>query len=187
MRNPFRREKALTASAGVLDAIENQGWTALPLLGSGSRDRILAIFNRAQGASYGWLYAKSPALRTVIDEITKAIGELDLRLYEEVSESERQPKPDHPAALSLRYPNEYTSGDSFIRSLAKDFLVHDNAYALLTPAAGQVTLTLIPAFMVEVQGSSLFAVDNCTGSGRRGRGRTLDRWGGSGTARRHSP
>jgi hypothetical protein len=105
MRNPFRREKALSASGGVADAIQN-GWSAVPLLGSGSRQRILEIFNRAQGANYGWLYSKSPAVRSVIDKIVKDIGELDLRLFEEVSPAERQPKPDHAAAVSLRYPNE---------------------------------------------------------------------------------
>ena len=186
MRNPFRRdveEKALTASAGVLDAIENQGWTAMPLLGTGARERILAIFNRAQGASYGMAVREvAGALRTVIDEIRKAIGELDLRLYEEVSEAERQPKPDHPAALSLRYPNEYTPGDSFIRSLAKDYLVHDNAYAILTPGtAGQVQLVWIPAFTVEVQGSSLWAVDNYR-VWQQGAWTNAGSWGGAGTA-----
>jgi hypothetical protein len=49
-------------------------------------------------------------------------------------QSERQPKPDHPAALSLRYPNETTTSDAFIRSMFKDFLIYDNAYALMMPA-----------------------------------------------------
>jgi phage portal protein BeeE len=75
----------------------------------------------------------SPAVRTVVDVICRNIGQLDLRLYEEIDESERQPKPDHPAALSLRYPNETTPADKLIRSLFKDFLLFDNAYALLSP------------------------------------------------------
>ena len=36
----------------------------------------------------------------------------------------------------MRYPNETTPSDQFIRSLFLDFLVHDNAYALLAPPAG---------------------------------------------------
>ena len=89
MRWPKLREKALTGTGGVVDAIENSGWSAFPMLGSGARDRILNQFNRAQSANYSWLYANSPAVRTVIDEITRAVGELELRLYEEISESER--------------------------------------------------------------------------------------------------
>ena len=153
----------------------------MPLLGGGARQRILNIFNRAQGANYGWMYAKSPAVRTVIDEIVRAVGELDLRVYEEVSESERQPKPDHPAALSMRYPNEFTTSDGFIRSLMKDWLIHDNAYAVMLPAAGnQLNLMRIPSYMVEVQGSSLFAVDNYR-IWPQGAWTNVGSWGGAGT------
>jgi phage portal protein BeeE len=71
--------------------------------------------------------------------------------------------------LSLRYPNETTSSDGFIRSMFKDFLIFDNAYALLTPAAnGQITLVRMPAHMVVVEGRSLFDAD-VTGCGRRAR------------------
>lgn len=187
MRNPFRRsegeadEKALSASGGVVDAIQNSGWSPVPLLGSGARQRILEIFNRAQGANYGWLYTKSPALRNVIDTIVRDVGELDLRLFEEVSEAERQAKPDHAAALSMRYPNEYTTGDSFVRSLAQDYLIHDNAYALLAPGTGnQITLIRIPAYMVVVQGNSLFAVDNYR-IWPQGAWTSVGSWGGSGS------
>lgn len=186
MRIPFRRstegeEKALSASGGVVNAIQNSGWSPVPLLGSGSRQRILEIFNRAQGANYGWLYAKSPALRNVIDTIVRDIGELDLRLFEEVSDSERQPKPDHSAALSMRYPNEYTTGDGLIRGLLKDWLIHDNAYALLAPGAGsQISLVRIPAYMVVVQGNSLFAVDNYR-IWPQGAWTSVGSWGGAGS------
>jgi HK97 family phage portal protein len=186
VRNPFRR-KALTASGGVTDAIENRGWMPWPMLGSGARDRVLAIYNRAQGASYGWLYAKSPAVRTVIDEIVRNIGQLDLRLYEELSEDERHPMPDHPAAISMRYPNEHTTADGLIRSLFKDYLIHDNAYALLQPApANQLSIMLIPAFMVEVQGSSIFAVENYR-VWPQGAWTTAGSWGGAGTPMDFSP
>jgi HK97 family phage portal protein len=159
VRNPFRR-KALTGTPAVLDALRDQGWSPYPLLGGGSRDRILDAYNTAQTASYAWTYRRSPAVRTVIDVITRNIGQLDLRLYEEIDESERQPRPDHPAALSLRYPSETVTQDGFIRSLLKDYLLYDNAYALLTPApGGQITLSRMPAHMVEIRGSSLFEAE----------------------------
>jgi HK97 family phage portal protein len=161
MRNPFkRREKALTAAPAVLDALVTQGWTPYPLLGGGSRDRILDVYNTAKSASYAWMYANSPAVRTVIDCIVRNVGQLDLRLYKEVSEAERTAQPDHPAAMSLRYPNETTSADQFIRQLFKDFLIFDDATALLMEAAGQkINMNWVPFHMIEVRGSSLFQAD----------------------------
>jgi HK97 family phage portal protein len=156
---PFRK-KALTATPTVLDAIADRQWAPWPLLGGGSRQRILDAFNTAQSANYAWIYSSSPAVRTVVDVICRNIGQLDLRLYEEVSDAERQPKPDHPAALSLRYPNETTPSDKLIRSLFKDFLLFDNAYALIEPApAGQVSINRMPAHMVEIRGRSMFTAE----------------------------
>lgn len=158
--NPFRREKALTASPAVLDGIRG-GWTATPLLGGGSRDRIVAAFNTAQSANYSWIYMNSPAVRTVIDVLVRNVGQLDLRLYQEISDSERRPLPDHPAARSLRYPTATTTQDQFVRGLFKDFLIFDNAYGLIAPAPrGQITITRIPASMMEVRGNSLFEAES---------------------------
>ena len=98
--NPFRREKALTATPAVLDGIRN-GWTATPLLGGGSRERIIQAFNVAQSANYSWIYMNSPAVRSVIDVLVRIVGQLDLSLYEEVIASERRPRPDHPAKPRL--------------------------------------------------------------------------------------
>jgi HK97 family phage portal protein len=161
MRNIFkRREKALTGSSNVVSALQG-GWAPFPMLGSGSRERILMAFNSAQSASLAWTYTNSPAVRTVIDVLVRNIGQLDLRLYEEIDEAERQSRPDHPAALSLRYPNEDTPSDQFIRALFTDYLIYDNAYALLAPAASRkLTFEHIPASMVEVQGRSLFHAEN---------------------------
>jgi HK97 family phage portal protein len=177
---PFSK-KSLTTSDGTIDALRNPGWNAYPLLGGGARERIQNIFNRAQSANYAWMYSNSPAVRTVVDVIVRNVGQLELRLFEEVSESERQPRPDHPAALSLRYPSATSTADAFIRSLFKDYLIYDNAYALLIPdAAGRITLLRIPAFMVEVMGSSLFQAEVYR-VWPQGAWTSAATWGGSGT------
>jgi hypothetical protein len=100
MRNPFRK-KALTATPAVLDALGERGWSPYPLLGGGSRQRIQDAYNTAQSANYAWIYTNSPAVRTVVDVIVRNIGQLDLRLYEEISESEREARPEHPAVSAL--------------------------------------------------------------------------------------
>lgn len=168
--NPFRRrpswdglaglqEKALTATPAVLDAIRDRGWQPYPLLGSGPRQRIVDAYNTAQSAHYSQLYERSPALRSVVDTITRNVGQLDLRLYEELSEAERQPRPDHPAALSLRYPSEDVTSDQLTRTLFTDRLVYGNAYALIVPVGDEVSLFHLPAHMVEVRGQSLFRAE----------------------------
>lgn len=180
MRNPFKR-KALTGTPEVVQGLSNGGVSAIQLLGGGSRERIQNVFNRAQSANYGWMYANSPAVRTVIDVIVRNVGQLELRLYEEVDESERQPRPDHPAALSLRYPNETTTADSFVRSMFKDFLLYDNAYSFLLPAGGnKLSLVHLPSYMVEIMGSNLFETDIYR-VWPQGAWTNAGRWGGSGT------
>lgn len=157
---PFKREKALTGAPAVLDALSERQFSPYPLLGGGNRQRILDAYNTAKSANYAWIYTNSPAVRTVVDVIVRNVGQLDLRLYEEVSEDHREARPEHPAALSLRYPNEETAADAFVRELFKDFLVFDEAYAVLTEAPGsQLTLNWVPAHMVEIRGSSLFRAD----------------------------
>jgi HK97 family phage portal protein len=158
--NPFRRsEKALTATPAVLESVRD-GWSPYPLLGGGARQRILDTYNTAKSANYQWMYRQSPAVRVVIDCLVRNIGQLDLRLYEEISEAEREPRPDHPAALSLRYPNETTTGAKFRRSLFKDFLINDDAFSLMLPASGnQLVFQWVPTHRVEIRGSSMWTAE----------------------------
>jgi hypothetical protein len=96
----------------------------------------------------------------VVDVICRNIGQLDLRLYEEVDESERQPKPDHPGRPVAAVSERDDPADKLIRSLFKDFLLFDNAYALLTPAPGtQINFNRMPAHMVEIRGASMFQAE----------------------------
>jgi phage portal protein BeeE len=84
--------------------------------------------------------------------------------------------------LSLRYPNETTTSDAFIRSMFKDFLIYDNAYALMMAApSNRLTLVRIPAYMVEVMGPSLFEADIYR-VWTQGAWTSNGQWGGSGTA-----
>jgi HK97 family phage portal protein len=170
----FMQEKALTGTPEVLESLSERAALPFRLLGGGSRQRIQDAYNTAHSASYQWMYRSSPAVRTVIDTITRNIGQLDLRLYEELSESEREPRPDHDAAFSIRYPNEADSSDRWIRQMFKQFLINDDAYSLMTPAAGaQFSVFSVPTHMVEVSGSSLWRAESYIITKRDG---TRDRW-----------
>lgn len=160
MRLFGRKEKALTVNADVGDLVQ-QGWSAFPLLGSEAQQRIQTAYNTAQGANYAALYRSSPALRQVLDGIVRDVGSLELRLYEEVAADKLEPQPDHPAALSLRYPSETQNAGQFLRGLILDKLIYDNAYAYLAPAPErQLSLSRIPAYMVVVQGETIFHAEN---------------------------
>jgi HK97 family phage portal protein len=157
MRNPFRRSKAITSTPAVLEAIRDGSFQPYPLLGGGARQRIQEAFTFAHSASLPWIYQNTPAVRTVIDTLTRNISQLPLRLYEEVDEANREPKPDHPAAMSMRYPSETVPADQFIRQLFQDFFVFDDAFALMGAAGnGRVSFNWMPAQMVQVLGNGLF-------------------------------
>lgn len=157
MRNPFRR-KALTGTPAVLEALANRQLNPYPLLGGGARQRINALFTKAQSANYVWMYGNSPAVRTVVDILASNVGQLDLRLYEEIDEAEREARPNHPAAYSVRYPNQTTTSDLWVRQMVTDFLIFKNAYSLKfrNPANGRISFEYIPAQHMEVVGQLLF-------------------------------
>lgn len=160
MRNPFkRRAKALTATSEVVQSLRG-GWSPLPQLGGGARQRIVEAFQTAKTANYAWLYANSPALRSVIDVIVRNVGQLEMRLYEEIDESERRPRPDHPAALSLRYPSETVPADQFVRTMFRDYLISADAVAVMFPAPSQrISFKWIPISRVQFLGSNMFDAD----------------------------
>lgn len=162
MRPPFRR-KALTGTPDVVAALAERRLRVWPGLG-GTNDatrRIRAAFATAQSANYAWMYANSPAVRTVVDLIARNMGQLDLRLYEEVDEANREFRPDHAAARSLQSPSPEMARDQFVRAVMKEFLVYDNAYALKWRDRRSQTLTfkVVPADRVEILGEGLWDPD----------------------------
>lgn len=162
MRFPFRR-KALSASPDLVESLQERTASLFATLGGTNQAnaRIKASFARAQSAGYGWMYANSPAVRSVVDLITRNVSQLDLRLYEELDAVTRDIRPDHPAALSLRYPSDTQTSDQFVRAMVQDYLVFNNAYALKfrTPGLDRVILKHIPSHRVEVFGMGLFDPD----------------------------
>jgi HK97 family phage portal protein len=152
--------KALTADPAALDILQSRRGVWRPGLGGTNLDtqRIKAAFATAQDASYAWMYANSPAVRTVVDLIARNVGQLDLRLYEEIDEAERKFRPEHPAAMSLRPPSPTQTRDQFVRAIMQDYLLHWNAYALKFGRAGGGRLVFkhIPANRVEILGRSLW-------------------------------
>jgi HK97 family phage portal protein len=153
------REKALTGTPEVLETLAARQMRPFPGLGGTNinTSKIQAAFSTAQSASYAWMYGASPAVRTVVDLVARNVGQLDLRLYEELSESERVPRPDHNAAISLQRPSPEQTRDQFVRSVMQDYLLFWNAYAVKFRAGnGRLSFKRLPASRVEILGQSLF-------------------------------
>ena len=116
--------------------------------------QVRAAVQRAQAATYAYMYSNQPAVRTVVDLIAANVSQLGWKLYERVSDTDRQTAMDHPAAQTLSYPNAATPSDQFIAELVGDWCVYNNAYALKFPrGAGQPqTLVRLLPHMVAVLG-----------------------------------
>lgn len=147
---PPRREKALVASTQVLEAAQDRVLNLNIKLAQNVRD----AWQQFQSAGYGYLYSHQPAVRQVVDYIAVNVAQLAPKLYERVSDTERQERGDHPAAQALRDPNPWTPGKQFIFDIFADFLVYNNAYALKVQPSpgGRRFLLSVPASNIAVLG-----------------------------------
>ena len=96
----------------------------------------------------------------MIDYIARNAAQLGLSLYERVGDNDRKEVGDHPAAESLRYPNPRQRTRALVYNLAIEWLIFDNAYALIVEGeAGRVQLLPVPAPRVGVLGPENYSVD----------------------------
>jgi HK97 family phage portal protein len=160
--NPFRK-KALTATPEIVEMAAARTLQPYRSLGGTNIDtqRISSVFVQHQSASYAWLYTHQPAVRTVVDYVARNIAQLGLKVYDRISDDEREHVGDHPAARVLRQPNGWTPSQQFIFTLVADFLVYDNAYVLKIKAGPQSQLVLVnvPASAVGILGQQRFVAE----------------------------
>jgi HK97 family phage portal protein len=154
------REKALTGTPEIVEALSARRLRAYPGLGGTNLDlqRINSAFVQAQAASYGYMYQSQPAVRSVVDYIARNVAQLGLKLYRRVSDDEREHEGDHPAAETLRKPNPWTPGQKFVFNVVADFLIYDNAYALkFRNNGGPLVLLNVPPHAVGIVGQEFFS------------------------------
>ena len=156
------REKALTGSPSFVEALHGGRVDLLPRLGGSNiaQQRIGSVFVKAQSASYAYMYKRQPAVRSVVDYIARNTAQLGLRLFERVSDDEREPAGEHPAAESLRWPNPQTPGQQFVFNLVASFLIYDDAFALKFKGPGErITSLYVPAHAVGIVGQDFFTAE----------------------------
>lgn len=159
----FARKKALTASPEVLEAIADRRTDFFPRIAAPPTSMAVRdAFVEAQSAQYGYLYAHQPAIRRVVDYIASNLAQLGLKLYERTGNNDRNEAGGHPAAATLRHPNERTTQTRFVRTLVANFCIYDNAYAIKLRTGlpdDRLTLIAVPPFAVGVVGPSYYEPD----------------------------
>jgi HK97 family phage portal protein len=80
------------------------------------------------GNSYGAMYRKQPAVRSIVDFLARNIAQLNAKVYERVSNTDRLEVPDHPLAVLLQNPNPVTTRYRHMRQTVSDLALYDRAY-----------------------------------------------------------
>ena len=102
--------------------------------------------------SYGLMYRKQPAVRTVVDFIAQNIAQLNPKVYDKVGPTDRREWPDHPVAELLHHPNPDTTRYRFLFATVADQCIYDRAYWRKVKKNGLTeTLARIPPSRMEVE------------------------------------
>jgi HK97 family phage portal protein len=96
-------------SADLLYTIRNQGWP---------------------WGSYGAMYRRQPAVRTVVDFIARNVAQLNAKVYYRLANADRLEVDDHRLAVLLRNPNPNTSRYRHTFDTVADLAIYDRAYWL---------------------------------------------------------
>lgn len=162
----FRR-KALRGSPEFVESLAARQVTGYPAIGGTnlSRMAINRAYEQMHNAAYSWLYQSQPAVRSVVDYIARNATQLGPpKLFERTGpdEREREERPAHAAAETLRQPHlTVTPGATFMRAILSDFLVYDDAYALkLRRSPGDpLVLLQLPPHCVGTVGMERFSTE----------------------------
>jgi HK97 family phage portal protein len=78
--------------------------------------------------TYGKMYRQQPAVRTVVDFLARNVAQLNAKVYERVSNTDRVEVWDHPVAELLRKPNPATTRYRHMFATVADMAIYDVAY-----------------------------------------------------------
>jgi HK97 family phage portal protein len=92
------------------------------------RDTIIQLGGAWYCGTYGAMYKRQPAVRAVVDFLARNVAQLNAKVYERLSNTDRIEVPDHPLAELLRYPNPETTRYRHMRDTVSDLAIYDVAY-----------------------------------------------------------
>lgn len=106
----------------------------------------------AQASTYAEIYAGQPNVRTVVDYISRVAVSRALTLYRSEPGGSKEEDATHPAAVTIRRPNDWQGQKELLEALVRDFLIYDNAYLWDMGASDGAArfYVRVPAYAMEV-------------------------------------
>ena len=117
--------KALRATPAALELFRGFGAGFFSTSRSAYVD---GVYLEATSATYAALYRSQENVRSVIDAIARVSADYALKCYKRDQNNKRSDGGDHPAAATLREPNDWQATRELIQVMIKDKLVYDDAY-----------------------------------------------------------
>lgn len=112
---------------------------------------------------------KHPSVRKVTGFIARAVSSIPFHVYERSSDTDRHRVIDHPLARAVSKPAPKVTPQRFFREIMMDQLLFDKFLIVwTTDAAGELTLTRVPARKVTILGDGLGVVTDIEVSSERG-------------------
>lgn len=112
---------------------------------------------------------KHPSVRKVTGFIARVVSTVPLHVYERTSDTDRARVTDHPLARAMTEPAPRVTAQRFLREVMMDQLLFDKFLVVWTTgAAGELTLTRVPARKVTFVGDGLGVVEQIKVSTERG-------------------
>jgi len=93
---------------------------------------------------YGQMYRRQPAVRAVVDWLGRNVGQLNPKVFERVSDTDRLEVGDHPLARVLRQPNPDATRFRHLRDTVQDLAIYDRAVWLKMPTSSRLAVVRIP-------------------------------------------
>lgn len=111
---------AIVQTGGTLQAFTDRALVQSSSLASGNAPWLMA--------TYATVYARQQNIRTCVDFLSRNIAQLGIGVFRRVSDTDREPLPNHDVAFWLTHPNGSTTRYRLIESLIADLGIYFNAY-----------------------------------------------------------
>jgi HK97 family phage portal protein len=116
-------------------------------------------------SSYAAIYRSQPSVYTVVDFLARQMSQLKLKVYQRVSDTDRESLGDSPLARLLRDPAPGLTYTRLIHRTVADLCVYGNAcWVKLTPPPGIIggrrSIVPLPFEKVTIRGGNLVEADS---------------------------
>lgn len=120
-----RLKKALTATPQAAELFRGFGGGFFAYPRSAYVD---GAYIEATAATYAYMYANQESVRTVVDWIAGVSADRSIECLRYLTDGTKQREPGHPAARTIREPNDWQGQKEMLFALIADWLVYDDAY-----------------------------------------------------------